>query len=1348
MATNKAYDGQDVKHLNNRDAVRAKPSMYLGEPGEACAWTVTREVTDNVVDEALNGHASLCEIVFDEDGSYWVYDDGRGMPVGTMTVKDSVSEKAHKVPALQAITGLLHAGAKLEQGGTAYAISRGCFHADTKIRLLDNRVLTIEQIYEEWTRNEKLIPILSYNVKKQRLEPSTISFAQIAKHTKSLVEVTYDNGHSAKVTPDHPFFVWRGGSIKKVVAERLQKGDSLISSYYGQDRDGYPTVTENGGSRRLHQLVAQYALNRGAPVVEPMQVHHHNRIRTDARPSNLEITSAADHQREHVPDRADFARGKILETQQELRAQNSEQFSLQNIDEGHKRAAQQTKAIRVAIRAIALHGRLTARSYDAVRKGTEASYAKAVSWFTTEASFHDAVAEGKSRAEQRVGYSYKAEDLLAGRAAPVRTPAEQSLLGSVAAQLANFKRRLLAFENPRLVTPSMWNSSGKGAWKRGDGPYARLCALTSLKALKEHVLDGDELRIYVDLSPEAVTRRRINAELRIATQQQVVTVVTRATAVLKRLAAKSRALTRANYEKARGLSSPTTDIAFAFIAAHLGITEEVLDQDTLDDFVSVWNHTVRSVRPLKFKNAIPVYDITVDKNHTFFIEAGPGTRTSIKNRGTVIEHAHSSVLVSNSHGIGMKGTNFTGKFFEVWTKPKEGWHYIGYKDGKLTTPMEKCKAPEHPASNKPITKGTLVHFKPDPKIIGADKFSLTYLVEWASVAAYFTPNFTVSATLANGKTRTWNYPEGPSQYVVDQVAKLKVEHVQGKTFTLVNSLVSCVAAFTTHGACELAGFTNGLRNPSRGNHFDAFFAALTAAIEPYRKRAHKFSPSDLREGVIGLVNVNLSAPKFGGQTKDRLVDERAGAPLKAMLLEALVEFFKKNKSTADWLCERAQAMSELKAKFTAGKKVVNALKSARRGGLPAKAQTSPHCKPEDRELFIVEGDSAAGSCRSARDNRYQEALPIKGKIMNAWKAKDLDSVLLSEEVLNILTMVGFDPSVPDPLSKLRVGKIILLSDPDPDGPLHPDTLIPVYWEGQWQTVRIQELAMYPWTDRIFKVVARTMEGRYKLTLCDGVRAYALRAGESETQVTWSNGTKVVCTTNHRWPSTRSEAVGASRRTVNYLGEKPGEGEMQFLRADSLKCGDTIWSVEDQFASAGFDTPHPQRVLAPNYQPTHDRVAVAKVKTYSKAEARTFYCLSIPEHHNFMLANGVFSGNCHINDLELGLLWKVLPGVFARGMVYVAEAPEFYAKVGKNAYAFDDSARALRSRLDEMGAAKSTEIHHVKGYGELDAPLLRTMAFDPATRKLSRITVSDTASGVHFSKLMADDPETRRALMGI
>lgn len=396
--------------------------------------------------------------------------------------------------------------------------------------------------------------------------------------------------------------------------------------------------------------------------------------------------------------------------------------------------------------------------------------------------------------------------------------------------------------------------------------------------------------------------------------------------------------------------------------------------------------------------------------------------------------------------------------------------------------------------------------------------------------------------------------------------------------------------------------------------------------------------------------------------------------------------------------------------------------------------------------FVLASGAVVHNCKFARDNRYQEALPIKGKILNAWKAKDLDSVLLSEEVLNILTMVGFDPSVPDPLSKLRVGKIIQLSDPDPDGPLHPDTLVPVYWDGQWQTVRIAELATYPWTDRIFKVVARTMEGKYKLTLCDNVRAYALRAGESETQVTWSNGTKVVCTTNHRWPSTKSEAVGASRRTVNYLGEKPGEGEMQFLRADSLKCGDTIWSCTDTDDDMRNQV-HPQMVLDPKYTPYHDRVSVTKVKTYSRAEARTFYCLSIPEHHNFMLANGVFSGNCHINSLELGLLWKVLPGVFAKGLVYVAEAPEYYAKVGK-AFYYADTKKELREKLAEAGASKNTELHHVKGYGELDANLLKAMAFDPATRKLSRITVSDTASGVHFSKLMADDPETRRALMGI
>jgi DNA gyrase/topoisomerase IV subunit B len=122
----------------------------------------------------------------------------------------------------------------------------------------------------------------------------------------------------------------------------------------------------------------------------------------------------------------------------------------------------------------------------------------------------------------------------------------------------------------------------------------------------------------------------------------------------------------------------------------------------------------------------------------------------------------------------------------------------------------------------------------------------------------------------------------------------------------------------------------------------------------------------------------------------------------------------------------------LKSKFTASKQVLNKLKHVTRMGFPAKAAISPNCKPEDRELFLLEGESAAGLCRSALYPGFQELLPLKGKVSNSLK-KSEEAVLLDQEVVYALAMIGFNPTAPEPLAKVRVGKIILLADPDPDG---------------------------------------------------------------------------------------------------------------------------------------------------------------------------------------------------------------------------------------------------------------------------------------------------------------------------
>jgi DNA gyrase subunit B len=157
-------------------------------------------------------------------------------------------------------------------------------------------------------------------------------------------------------------------------------------------------------------------------------------------------------------------------------------------------------------------------------------------------------------------------------------------------------------------------------------------------------------------------------------------------------------------------------------------------------------------------------------------------------------------------------------------------------------------------------------------------------------------------------------------------------------------------------------------------------------------------------------------------------------------------------------------------------------------------------------------------------------------------------------------------------------------------------------------------------------------------------------------------------------------------------------------------------------------------------------AITKLKVVS-CDLTEMYCLTVPEHHNFVLGCGVLSKNCHINSLLLTLFYKFLPELFNRGMVYVAEVPEFYAidKAGK--FYSAGKTEALARILDKAGV--KADICHIKGYGEISAAVLRTLAFDPATRVLSRIVPTETASGeVEFTKLMGNDSEARKKLLGI
>lgn len=424
---------------------------------------------------------------------------------------------------------------------------------------------------------------------------------------------------------------------------------------------------------------------------------------------------------------------------------------------------------------------------------------------------------------------------------------------------------------------------------------------------------------------------------------------------------------------------------------------------------------------------------------TFELEVNGKTVTStIPTMQSVFSELHTSGKFKSdaykvsigSHGVGVKGTNATSEYFEAYTCYKDVWYSIKFKRGKLVQPVQKTKAPKSPITGKLMTRGTLIHFKPDPTIFTAKSFPPSMMLEWAEVMSYLSPGFQIVLKVKD-KVKSFLSKEGPKDYIKMRLAKLQAE-AEADMFESSTDLATVVVAFSNVDGFELRGFTNGLSNSQGGKHVDSVAHGLFRALQPYVAAKQTFTHHDFRDGLLGIVNAKLHKAQFSSQDKAKLTDPRMGKEFEDQIFEEAVKFFKSNKSMARRLCERASKINELKNKFKNSKAVATALNKVKKQGLPPNfAPAHKSVPPKDRELIIVEGASAAGPLREVRQ-KHQALLPLKGKILNVGKAKG-DRALLSKDILNILGAMGFDPKAQDPLAKLQLGKIICLADPDPDG---------------------------------------------------------------------------------------------------------------------------------------------------------------------------------------------------------------------------------------------------------------------------------------------------------------------------
>lgn len=413
-----------------------------------------------------------------------------------------------------------------------------------------------------------------------------------------------------------------------------------------------------------------------------------------------------------------------------------------------------------------------------------------------------------------------------------------------------------------------------------------------------------------------------------------------------------------------------------------------------------------------------------------------------------------------THGVGVSATNAVSEKFEVWTCRDKVWYHQSFAKGINTTEVIKQKPPAEVLDKlqKKHNKGTILRIKLDQTIVSGDKGKTKAIVEkkpliqWLKNTALMVGDLEVVCNI-DGFKKSWKNTKGIGKMLKSKLKKLGEPATMGKPFIHDDGQLRVAMQWADYPQDDgLTSYVNALPTSEGGEHINGFVSALSKAIDAHKtdkpKKAKKgkaskgaFSSRDLLFGLVGVFNIDVQSPEFNGQLKNKLTSKVAKQVEDAMA-KPLKDFFEKNKGLAKKVIKRAKEVKKSKEEFAKLMKGVSAVKQGQKGTLPTKLVQAKRCKPAERELYLVEGDSAAGTAKMARNTKNQEIYPLTGKILNAIRAKPAD-LLKSKVIRELLISLGYDFKAKgdDLYKRLRVQKgVYLLADPDVDG-LHINILL-------------------------------------------------------------------------------------------------------------------------------------------------------------------------------------------------------------------------------------------------------------------------------------------------------------------
>ncbi|MFO0905267.1 MAG: DNA gyrase subunit B [Pirellulales bacterium] len=686
------------------------------------------------------------------------------------------------------------------------------------------------------------------------------------------------------------------------------------------------------------------------------------------------------------------------------------------------------------------------------------------------------------------------------------------------------------------------------------------------------------------------------------------------------------------------------------------------------------------------------------------------------------------------HGVGVTVVNFLSQWCEVEVCREGHVYQQEYERGVPQGPVRRVGT---------TTKtGTKTTFRPDPTVFSVTKFLYDTLHKRLQELAFLNSGVRIKFhDQRNNEGAEFFYQRGILDFVehlnrASEALHPDVIYFAGEAESIQYEIALQYSSEFTE---NLHSYVNNIHTVEGGTHVSGFRSALTRTLNHYGKKEEMFKDlvptgDDFREGLTAVVSVRVPNPQFEGQTKTKLGNNDVEGIVASAVNERLAKYLEENPRTAKAIVKKALLAAEARVAARKAKELVQQRKGALSGGgLPGKLRDCISRDVEKCELYLVEGDSAGGSAEGGRLREYQAILPLRGKIINAYKSRE-DKVLANEEVQSMIQAIGSGIGAEQDLGRRRYSKVIIMTDADVDGSHIRTLLLTFFYRQMYQLVANGHV--YVAQPPLFRV--RGKKETFYVQTDEQMKSQLLERGLADAVLDPNDGRQIggepmsrLCRTlasmedalvalEKRGISLKSHAqrMDASGRLPVFhvfLGRKEHwfatRGELDaFLNSAEAAAGKEL-AVRD-VASGETNGEAP----AENGAPTTPAVQV-----------------HITELHEVRTINGGLKELTEQGFDIQSLIPQERTGI---------ETPRYVLRRGENELPLKDL-RGLPGAVREAGQ-KGWTVTRFKGLGEMNAEELRETTLDPANRTLVQVSMRDaSAADDMFRVLMGDKVEPRR-----